>query len=171
MARLFFKEEPKVQSKRITQFRVIPILAFGLFLLIWQIMAPRHTTKSGEVPKPGRVLDAARGIWTFHNREKEKSIAFIASSDEAKKILDNAKNRFEEIESSLIPAQDKIIADLAILEQEWRDKKISPKIEKAANIESEINSRQNSLQTELEELAGSIPVSYTHLTLPTIYSV
>ena len=156
VARLFFREEPQVQIKRITQFIVIPILAFGLFLLVWQIMAPRHTTKSGEVPKPGRVLDAAKGILTFHNREKEKSIAFIASSDEANKILDNAKNRLEEIESSLIPAQDETIANLEILEQEWRDKNISPKIKKAANIEYEINSKQNSLKTDLEELAGSI---------------
>ena len=84
IARLLFKEEPKVQIKRITQFIIIPAVTFVLFLLMWQIMAPRHTTKSGEVPTPIRVVDAARGIWTFHKREKQKSEAFITTPEDSK---------------------------------------------------------------------------------------
>ena len=112
IARILFKEEPKVQIKRITQFIIIPAVTFCLFLLMWQIMAPHHTTKSGEVPTPIRVVDAARGIWTFHKREKQKSEAFITTPEDSKKLIQISKERLNEIETKLIPAQEELINKL-----------------------------------------------------------
>ena len=62
------------------------------------IMAPRHTTKSGEVPTPIRVVDAAERIWTFHKREKQKSEAFITTPGDSKKLIESSNERLNEIE-------------------------------------------------------------------------
>ena len=124
IARLLFKEEPKVQIKRITQFIIIPAITFCLFLLIWQIMAPRHTTKSGEVPTPIRVVDAAKGIWTFHKREKEKIEAFITTPEDSESFIQSSNERLNEIETTLIPAQEEIINKLKAEEDIWRNKNI-----------------------------------------------
>ena len=94
---------------------------------MWQIMAPRHTTKSGEVPTPIRVVDAARGIWTFHKREKQKSEAFITTPGDSKKLIESSNERLNEIETKLIPAQEEIINKLKAEESIWKDKNINPK--------------------------------------------
>ena len=159
IARLLFKEEPKVQIKRITQFIIIPALTFCLFLLMWQIMAPRHTTKSGEVPTPIRVVDAARGIWTFHKREKQKSEAFITTPGDSKKLIESSNERLNEIETKLIPAQEELINKLKAEESIWKDKNINPKIVNFSKSENEIKEKEKLIEKELDELALSIGIN------------
>ena len=159
IARLLFKEEPKVQIKRITQFIIIPAVTFCMFLLMWQIMAPRHTTKSGEVPTPIRVVDAARGIWTFHKREKQKSEAFITTPGDSKKLIESSNERLNEIETKLIPAQEELINKLKAEESIWKDKNINPKIVNFSKSESAIKEKEKLIEKELDELALSIGIN------------
>ena len=74
---LAYREEPLRQLKEILRLIVAPAAAFGVFLYLWTIIAPLHKTKSGEVPTPAVVWDAAGSIWTFHVREGEKEQAVI----------------------------------------------------------------------------------------------
>ena len=76
VVRLCYREEPKKQMKEIGRVIAVPIAAFLVFLMIWGVVAPRHKTKSGEVPTPGVVWDAADSIWRFHNREGSKEDAY-----------------------------------------------------------------------------------------------
>ena len=92
-------------------------------------MAPRHTTKSGEVPTPIRVVDAAKGIWTYHKREKEKIEAFITTPEDSEIFIQGSNERLNEIETKLIPAQEEIINKLKAEEDIWRNKNNRPDIE------------------------------------------
>lgn len=42
---------------------LLPIIAIGVFLVLWQIMANRLVTNMGQFPGPIEVADAFRGLW------------------------------------------------------------------------------------------------------------
>lgn len=82
IVRLVYGEEPRAQLKKIGQLIVIPVLSVIAFLILWSQIAPRHKTKSGEVPTPSVVWNAAIGIWEFHVRENDKQDAFELTSEQ-----------------------------------------------------------------------------------------
>lgn len=55
---------------------VVPLLAFGLFLLLWSAAAARIETSLGTVPGPTQVADQAVELVRDHFREREKRDAF-----------------------------------------------------------------------------------------------
>ena len=97
VVRLGFGEEPRQQLREIGLFIVVPIIVFCVFLGAWTIVAPRHKTKSGEVPTPAVVVDAYGGIVEFHNREYTKLTDFTRSGDERDQQLAAAKARMSEL--------------------------------------------------------------------------
>ncbi|MFT5525909.1 MAG: nitrate/nitrite transport system permease protein [Pirellulaceae bacterium] len=52
VVRLCYGENPKKQLREIGIYIVFPILTFAVFVAAWTFVAPRHKTKSGEVPTP-----------------------------------------------------------------------------------------------------------------------
>lgn len=117
VVRLCYGEDPSTQLKKIGQFIVIPALTFGLFLLFWNFAGPRHTTKSGEVPTPGVVLDAARGVLTFHQRETIKGEDLLRSGADRAAALAAVEARLAEITPLAAAAAD----DLKRVETEARE--------------------------------------------------
>jgi len=124
--RLCCREEPDEQMRRIFKFILVPIFAFAAFILAWAYLAPRHTTKSGEVPTPAVVWDAAKGIWTFHERENEKEAAYLTPPDDIEKAVAQATGRMEELEAELIPAAEAKVEAVADDEAEWRADLVGP---------------------------------------------
>ena len=108
--RLIYGEEPRVQVKKIGQFIVIPVIAFAIFIALWNNMAPKHKTKSGEVPTPGVVQKAADGVWTFHERETIKSSDFMLEGEAREAALEEAKLRLLEVEGLVAKAGDDVKA-------------------------------------------------------------
>ena len=76
VVRLCFREETGKQCKEIGKFLITPVLFVIGCLLIWSAVAPRHKTKSGEVPTPARIVEAARISHTLDRREDEKEADF-----------------------------------------------------------------------------------------------
>ena len=85
VVRLAFGEEPRVQLVKIGKFIGVPVLAFLVFLGVWQVAAMNIHTKFGTLPTPvdtyrqGRVLLAQVGQSyaaesAFYER-KEKEVA------------------------------------------------------------------------------------------------
>ena len=97
IVRLFYREDPREQVRQIGLFIVIPVITFGVFLAAWAFIAPRHKTKSGEVPTPGVVIDAFEGIVTFHNREYTKLADFARHGEERQTEIDSVKARIAEL--------------------------------------------------------------------------
>lgn len=102
VVRLLFGEEPSKQISAITRFMVVPMCFVGVCVALWTFVAPRHKTKSGEVPKPSQVWQALVVNDTLHKRETEKDDDF-QSDGEAREA------RIEEI-TALI-AEKKIVAE------------------------------------------------------------
>jgi nitrate/nitrite transport system permease protein len=135
--RLCYREEPDEQLRRIFKFIVVPVLAFAAFILLWAYLAPRHTTKSGEVPTPAVVWDAAKGIWLFHEREGAKEAAYLTPADDIEAAVAEAVGRETELESELIPAAKEKVDAVSEEEAAWR-----------ANLLENIQSRYEALDEE-----------------------
>jgi len=97
VVRLCCGEDPRAQLRRIGLYIGVPAATFALFLLAWNWVGPRHTTKSGEVPTPGVVLDAAEGILTFHEREQVKLADYYREGPERESVLAAVEARLAEL--------------------------------------------------------------------------
>ena len=98
VVRLAFGEEPQTQLRDIGRYMVIPIIFIGLCILVWSIVAPRHKTKSGEVPGPAKVLNSYADNSRFDERENEKQSDFNLEGAERVATL-------KEVEKQLVEYQ------------------------------------------------------------------
>ncbi|MES0874934.1 ABC transporter permease [Sinimarinibacterium thermocellulolyticum] len=76
LVRLAAGEDPREQLREILRMIGIPLLAFGIFLMLWSALAQSVQTSLGALPGPGAVFDAAGQLLDEHRREREKSAAF-----------------------------------------------------------------------------------------------
>ena len=90
IVRLCFGEEPKKQIESIFKFLLIPIAFITFCVWIWATVAPKHKTKSGEVPTPDIVRQSAYINHQFAHREDAKAADFVlegtAREDELIKV-------------------------------------------------------------------------------------
>ena len=106
VVRLFFGEEPKKQLGDITRFMLMPIVFVCCCLLLWNFIAPRHKTKSGEVPTPSQVWGALVVNNTIHNREKEKQSDFLLSSEQTETRVTEIETLIKEKEAKLVELKE-----------------------------------------------------------------
>ncbi len=157
--RLCYREEPDEQLRRIFKFIVVPIMAFTAFVLVWAYLAPRHTTKSGEVPTPTVVWDAAKGIWVFHQRENAKKAAYLVPAVAVEQAVAAATGRQAELESELIPAAKKKVASVGDDEAAWRAELIGPMETKYANLKGVYDALRKERQSGIIEISKRIETS------------
>ena len=77
MVRLVFKEEPKKQWEAIGKYFIAPIVFVTFCIALWWVIAPKHKTKSGEVPTPDVVWESAKINHQFSTREGLKESDFL----------------------------------------------------------------------------------------------
>lgn len=116
VVRLCYGEEPAVQIKKIFRFIVVPICAFGLFLVLWTVTAKNIQTKSGTLPTPYDVWVASKGIWTFHVREGDKQVAYELSAEQREAEVATVTARLEELK----PLQEQATQFVAKVEAEHK---------------------------------------------------
>jgi nitrate/nitrite transport system permease protein len=75
--RLARGENPQRQLQTINNVLVVPVVAFVIFLGIWNTAASNIETSLGKVPGPAQVWEQAVGLVDEHHREREKEAAFI----------------------------------------------------------------------------------------------
>ena len=108
VVRLAAGEEPRKQLKDIGRWIIVPVFAMVLFGVLWSIIAPRHKTKSGEVPTPAVVLEAWDGISRFHDNESAKEEGFQLTGDSRLAELKQAVARLSEVESLEVAANQRL---------------------------------------------------------------
>lgn len=108
VVRLCYREQPREQLRKIGLFIVIPVLTFAGFMIAWDYLGPRHTTKAGEVPTPAVVLDAGSGIMTFHEREGIKSDDFLLDGERRTAELAAVEARIEELAPLAAEATERV---------------------------------------------------------------
>ena len=153
--RLVFGEEPQKQVKDITRFMLMPILFVGCCLLLWNFIAPRHKTKSGEVPTPAQVLNALRINDTLYDRENEKEADFaLTDAGREKRIAEvEALVKVKEEESK------KLKEDLATIEaetQKQKDSVLAPLKAKYADLKVVHKEAKTERAAESEKMAEAV---------------
>ena len=76
ITRLVAGEDLREQLKQLWLIMGIPIIAFLLFLALWDWSAAKVDTSLGSVPGPAVVWQEAKNLLADHYREREKEAAF-----------------------------------------------------------------------------------------------
>ena len=155
IVRLICGEEPRVQLRRIGQQIIIPVLTVLAFLLLWSEIAPRHKTKSGEVPTPSVVWNAATGIWEFHVRENAKQSAFELTGDERGHQLSAIESRVAEVDVFIVEANKQVAAAEALDSAELEKRVAELEQQSAAELAALTAASETRLK-ELGSLAGQL---------------
>lgn len=95
IVRLAFKEEPKKQMEAIGKFLITPIIFCTLCIALWWVIAPKHKTKSGEVPTPDVVWQSAKINDQFSAREGMKESDFLLVGEEREATLADVEAQIE----------------------------------------------------------------------------
>ncbi|MGE9297371.1 MAG: ABC transporter permease subunit [Puniceicoccales bacterium] len=155
IVRLVCGENPPEQLRKIGLFIGVPILTFLIFLGLWSYLAPRHTTKAGEVPTPGVVKDAADGIWTFHVWENQKAKDFQLSGAQREKALAEVESRIAELKPLAAAAGEELSA-LEAKSKAQIDEQVGPLQDEYRELRSasraEANAREDALMAEADAL-------------------
>jgi nitrate/nitrite transport system permease protein len=69
-------EEPKKQLQKIWNGFFLPIIAFVVFILIWQIAATNLKSDLGKLPTPAQTWEQADILWKDHIAERKKQEVF-----------------------------------------------------------------------------------------------
>lgn len=74
--------------KDLTQKLGIPLIAVGIFLLVWSSIASQIETSLGQVPGPAKVWEQATVLVDEHYEERQKEVAFYERQEKrnAKKL-------------------------------------------------------------------------------------
>lgn len=69
----------------------VPLLAFAIFLGVWDAAAKSVVTSLGQVPGPMQVMEQAKGLWQEYKDEQIKEAAFYERQEKrnAKKLAKN----------------------------------------------------------------------------------
>jgi nitrate/nitrite transport system permease protein len=75
--RLAGGEDPRQQLREIILQIGIPVLAFAIFLVVWNTLASGVQTSLGAIPGPAAVVVEAKSLIAEHYAEREKAAAFL----------------------------------------------------------------------------------------------
>lgn len=153
--RLCFGEEARKQSKDILKFLIVPTLFVLTCLWLWSAVAPRHKTKSGQVPTPGRVLQAAGINDTIDQREQEKENDFeregeqrLATITAVQKLLDAKKAESARLKEELAQTEVKVQAEL--------EEKLAPFREREEELKTKHKNFATARRANIEFLAQEV---------------
>ncbi|GHC05941.1 ABC transporter permease subunit [Cerasicoccus arenae] len=157
VVRLICGENPPEQFRKILLFIGIPIITFLIFIGIWTYLAPRHTTKAGEVPTPGVVKNAADGIWVFHVRENQKAEDFLLEGPAREKALAGVQARIAELTPLASAARTKL-GELETASKSQIDQQVGPLQEKYNALRKQTRADEKAREEALIAQADSLPI-------------
>jgi nitrate/nitrite transport system permease protein len=76
LIRMAYGEEPRGQLKSLWQTLGVPLLAMGIFVLLWSFFAARIQTSLGQIPGPAAVWQQAGALWEDHKAERQREVEF-----------------------------------------------------------------------------------------------
>ncbi len=158
VVRLFYGETPREQLRKIVLFIVIPVLTIILSVLLWSYLAPRHTTKAGEVPTPGVVLDAARGIQQFHTWENQKADDFLLTGEARQNALAAVDTRIAEL-TPLSVAAAASVEEAKATQQAYREKYATPLEAEYKQLRNDLKAKEDSQEEALIAEADTLGVN------------
>jgi nitrate/nitrite transport system permease protein len=79
-------ESPSEQFKELWMIMGIPIVAFILFLMLWDWSAGKVQTSLGAIPGPSSVWEQTQNLIDDHYQEREKEVAFYERQEKRNAI-------------------------------------------------------------------------------------
>lgn len=91
LVRICTGDNPQQQLKSLWLIAGVPIIAFAIFLMLWDVSAAKIQTSLGAIPGPVQVWKQAIGLWDEHKAEREKKEAFFKRQEvrNAKKLAED----------------------------------------------------------------------------------
>ena len=85
------KENASDAASQLIKSFSIPLLAVGMFLMLWSVLAAQVQTSLGVLPGPAKVWEQALVLVDEHNVEREKEVAFYERQEKrnAEKLAKN----------------------------------------------------------------------------------
>ncbi|WP_409456187.1 ABC transporter permease [Tamilnaduibacter salinus] len=68
---------PGRSGRDLMQALTLPVVGIVLFLMCWQLVAPRIDTSLGQFPSPGQVWHQAGQLWQEHQNERQRAERYI----------------------------------------------------------------------------------------------
>ena len=155
VVRLCYGDEPRLQLRKIGQCLVVPLLSVAAFLVLWSQIAPRHKTKSGEVPTPSVVWNATVGIWEFHQRENDKQDAYELTGDARIARLGEVEARLKVLET-LTAEADRKVAVAEVKATQRTAELVSAVEQRVAAAEMKIRSQAYARAEAIRQLSVSL---------------
>ena len=155
VVRLCFGEEPSKQVGEITRYLITPLIFVACCLLLWNFVAPRHKTKSGEVPSPQKVWDALVTNHTLHQRENEKQFDFALSGTQRENTIEELNLLLAEKEKTSVELK----AELTKIEAECKQEKedaLAPLKEDLSQLKAENKKLRGARTQESFKISESV---------------
>ncbi|MEW6683643.1 MAG: ABC transporter permease [Nitrospirota bacterium] len=76
-----------LRSAAVLKGLIVPLVGVSVFLILWQMAAPRIDTSLGKFPGPVEVWSQARNLVDEHNQERAKAAAFYERQEERNQAL------------------------------------------------------------------------------------
>jgi len=156
VVRLCYGEEPEKQVKDILRFIVVPAAAVVLFVGLWNYIAPKHKTKSGEVPTAYVTWDSAKSIWVFHERESDKADAYTEEGASREETIASTEHRLSEL-AKLEPLADEQVSRVRKESDAATSSLVAPLLAQKEQIATEFKQLQNRRELALKALAADLP--------------
>jgi len=156
VVRLCYGEEPREQLRKIGRFIVIPAITFGIFLWAWAVIAPVYKTKSGEVPTPAVVYQAAQGIKAFHDRESDKEAAYTLTAEQRESQLERTRQDLASTKELRELANRQVVKAEAA-KSVWLDEQLVSIDEQYDGLKTKFSIEQKRREAALRNKAANIP--------------
>ncbi|SDT98313.1 ABC transporter permease [Halopseudomonas salegens] len=91
VVRLFKGENWREQARDLFDQVGLPMLAIGIFLLLWAAGASQVNTSLGQLPGPVQVWEQAGNLYEDHQRERSREAAFMQRQEDrnAQRLAEN----------------------------------------------------------------------------------
>lgn len=163
VVRLCYGEEPKVQLKKIGRNILVPIVAIGLFLAAWTLIAEQIQTKSGKLPNPSATASQAGAIWDKHQNELQKEYAYDLTGERREEMLTEVEARLAELDE-LEPAAQALVNESAEAQAQAITEKKTPLEEEQEALKAQIKEakaeRKEAIAAEAAKLSKGDEAAY-----------
>ena len=155
VVRLCFGEEPQKQIGEIGRYMVVPIIFVVFCLMLWAYVAPRHKTKSGEVPDPKQVFGALVVNDRLHQRENEKQADFTSQGEARGQKIAEIESLLEVKEAEAKALKDRTPKVAAAVQSEI-DQKLAPLQKAYDKLKAEQVTAVETRKTEAKAMALAV---------------
>lgn len=155
VVRLLFGEEPRQQTADIFRYLITPMAFVALCLVLWTVIAPRHKTRSGEVPTPAQVWTAFTVNDVLDERENEKQSDFEVSGAGREALIQQVEAELQQQTERSNQLQQRLTAvESAVAEEIQR--RIAPLQEKYEQLREAHRSLQALRNQQIENVAADV---------------